>query len=220
MKEYSKIAKELDIDVSKDEEATRKAGRMMVAGDTAEEELEGAIKGHKTVVLGCAESLAKELDGFISKNKLQKYSVIAADGAVSACLERKFVPDVNVTDLDGRLQDILTAHLMGCITVAHVHGDNIDRFSDVIPKLRKKLVVTTQVMPQKNIQNYYGFTDGDRAVAIARHFKAKSIKLIGFDFKGNVSKYSKQAFPFSHKPSERKLKKLRIANRLIKQFLK
>ena len=46
--------------------------------------------------------------------------------------------------------------------------------------------------PEKfaNLQNYGGFTDGDRAVFIADHFKAKKIFLIGFDFNDDVGRYS------------------------------
>ena len=34
----------------------------------------------------------------------------------------------------------------------------------------------------RSVVNYGGFTDGDRAVCIARHFGAKEILMEGFDF--------------------------------------
>ena len=36
--------------------------------------------------------------------------VIAADGAVSACLERNLIPDIIVTDLDGNLPEMVWAN--------------------------------------------------------------------------------------------------------------
>jgi len=43
-------------------------------------------------------------------------------------------------------------------------------------------VLTTQSRPDNIVSNYGGFTDGDRAVCIARHFGARNILLLGFDF--------------------------------------
>ena len=59
--------------------------------------------------------------------------LIAADGAVSACLKRNFLPDIVVTDLDGNLPDIALANKNGSKVVVHAHGDYLSRlfeFSD------------------------------------------------------------------------------------------
>ena len=69
----------------------------------------------------------------------------------------------------------------GCILVLHAHGDNIDRVKAVVPKL-SRFVATTQVKPFDRVYNFFGFTDGDRAVLIAKRLGAKSVKLVGFDF--------------------------------------
>ena len=41
------------------------------------------------------------------------------------------------------------------------------------------------------INNFGGFTDGDRCVFLANHFKAKKIILLGMDFGTRIGKYSK-----------------------------
>jgi hypothetical protein len=55
--------------------------------------------------------------------------------------------------------------------------------------------------------NFGGFTDGDRAVFLADHFKAKNIYLVGFDFEGKDSAFKKL--------DKVKLKKLDWAHVLI-----
>jgi len=75
---------------------------------------------------------------------------------------------------------------------------------------------TTQIDPTsfKKLYNFGGFTDGDRTVFLADHFNAKKIFLAGFDFDGNIGKYS-----FADKKNkEIKLKKLKWCNHLL-QFL-
>ena len=41
--------------------------------------------------------------------------------------------------------------------------------------------LTTQGRPFENIHNFGGFSDGDRAVYMARDFGAATIQLLGFD---------------------------------------
>ena len=84
-------------------------------------------------------------------------------------------------------------------------------------KIKGKIIGTTQTDPSKfkNLHNFGGFTDGDRAVFIANHFKAKKINLIGFDLNGKIGKYS-----FSeNKNKELKLKKLKWCKYLIEVLM-
>ena len=46
----------------------------------------------------------------------------------------------------------------------------------------KNCIGTTQTNPFNKIQNFGGFTDGDRGVFLASHFDAKKIILFGMDF--------------------------------------
>lgn len=90
--------------------------------------------------------------------------------------------------------------------VVHAHGDNMDKVADLVPGL-DRVVGTTQSVPLRNVHNFGGFSDGDRAVFLSVWFYAKKVKLLGFDY---------------HDPSvnEIKKKKLKWAERLIAQLRK
>ena len=75
----------------------------------------------------------------------------------------------------------------------------------------KNCIGTTQTTPFNKIQNFGGFTDGDRGVFLASHFEAKKIILFGMDFGKQIGKFS------NTKKSDRdtKLKKLKIGEELL-----
>ena len=75
----------------------------------------------------------------------------------------------------------------------------------------KNCIGTTQSKSFEKVENFGGFTDGDRAVFLASHFKAKKIVLFGMDFGKRIGRYS------NTKQSERKikLKKLRKGKQLL-----
>jgi len=100
------------------------------------------------------------------------------------------------------------------VMVVHAHGDNIPVVKKLLPKF-KNPVITTQVEPLKNCHNFFGFTDGDRAWFLAKHFNARKIELVGFDFGETVGKYSDPGNPIDHEADEMKRKKLEIAKRLM-----
>src|SRR3989338_6630709 len=95
------------------------------------------------------------------------------------------------------------------IFVIHANGDNIKKL--YLVENFKNWIGTTQSKPFKNIQNFGGFTDGDRAVFLASYFDAKKIILFGMDFGEKIGKYSQT------KAAERKtkLKKLRKGKSLL-----
>lgn len=129
----------------------------------------------KTVtVCGNAPSLSQELDRI-------KGVIIAADAASEALLRHGITPDVIVTDLDGIDDYAADLNRKGTILVVHAHGDNIPRIKTWVPILTGPLVLTTQGRPFDHVYNYGGFTDGDRAVFMAREMQASEIKLVGFD---------------------------------------
>jgi uncharacterized Rossmann fold enzyme len=83
--------------------------------------------------------------------------------------------------------------------VVHAHGDNVDALSEEVPRL-KRVVGTTQSKPLDNVYNFGGFTDGDRCVFLAQEFGARSITLIGFDFKDtNVTPLKKKKLVWAEK---------------------
>ncbi len=140
--------------------------------------LRNAIKDKHVIVCGNAPSLKDEIKSI----DLERSVVIAADGATSVLIEKGINPDIIVTDLDGNMDDEVKANNLGSIMVVHAHGDNMDALVEVLPRL-KRLIGTTQAKPLKNVYNFGGFSDGDRCFFLAKEMGARSIMLIGFDFK-------------------------------------
>lgn len=212
--EYRKICRELGILAKDDYEARDVAGS--VIGDRKQplEKLEALIRNREVIVFGAGPSLEKDIKKIDKKGK----TLIAADGTTSCLLENGLYPDIVVTDLDGEIKDLLLADRFGAVMVTHAHGGNTNKIKSILPKI-KNPVVTTQTEPLPNVHNFFGFTDGDRAVFLAKHFKAKGIELVGFDFGDMVGKYSKPEKPEDHKADERKKKKLEIAEELVKLAL-
>jgi uncharacterized Rossmann fold enzyme len=133
---------------------------------------------------------------------------IAADGATTELLKNDIVPDLIVTDLDGRVEDQVEAAAQGSIVLIHGHGDNLEALKKWVPEFEGKVIGTTQAKPGGNLFNYGGFTDGDRAVFLADHFSALLINLVAFDFM-EVGDYKNE------EAKKLKIRKLTWANLLI-----
>jgi len=197
---YFKICKEFNFSYEKDKQARDILEKYVVIPITIIEKL---IHNKKIVVCGAGPSLETKL------HKLKHDEmIIASDGATIPLLENDIVPDIIVTDLDGKIDDIINAEKMGSKVIVHAHGDNIAE----IEKYCNEFIFmagTTQVEPKELVINVGGFTDGDRAVYLAEHFKAEQISMIGMDFGIKIGKYS-----FT-KNRDVKIKKLRWASFLI-----
>jgi len=215
MAEYRKICRELGISHDSDRDARDLIGSLIGEAPQPLGKLESLIRNRDVVIFGAGPSLGKGVKEIDKQNK----TLIAADGTASCLLENGLYPDIIVTDLDGDINDLLLVNRFGALMVIHAHGDNVPQINSLLLKF-KSPVVTTQVEPIKNVHNFFGFTDGDRAFFLAKHFGARKIDLIGFDFGDTVGKYSDPKDPTEHKASEMKLKKLGIAERLIKGALK
>jgi len=214
LKEYKRICRELDILPKDDYEARDIAARIMRNREQPLGKLEALIKNRDIVIFGAGPSLERGLEKLDRENK----TLIAADGATSCLLEKGIYPDIVVTDLDGDIPDLLLADRFGAVMVIHPHGDNVRIVESALPQFSNP-IATTQVEPLPNVHNFFGFTDGDRAVFLAKRFGARGIELIGFDFGDTVGKYSDPRDSTVHKASERKRKKLKIAERLVKAAL-
>jgi uncharacterized Rossmann fold enzyme len=164
------------------------------------------IKGKTVFVVGAGPSLSLAIP--ILKN-FKKTVKIVADSAVKPLIENGIKPDIIVTDLDGDEDALLKVGRTNSIFVVHAHGDNIAKL--YFAENFKNCIGTTQSKPFKNIHNFGGFTDGDRAVFLASHFNAKKVILFGMDFGKKIGRYSKT------KTVERKikLKKLRKGKSLL-----
>ena len=144
----------------------------------------------KFIVFGAGPSLEEDVKMLKNDYDLKDYVLISADGATTALINEKISPDIVVTDLDGRIDDILLANLRGANIVIHAHGDNIDKIANLTPFFNNVLG-TTQAQPIGNLYNFGGFTDGDRAIFLAVELYASEITLAGMDFGGIVTNYSR-----------------------------
>ncbi|MFA5311836.1 MAG: 6-hydroxymethylpterin diphosphokinase MptE-like protein [Methanomassiliicoccales archaeon] len=127
------------------------------------------------------------LENEISKREYQG-TLISAGCATSVLLRNGVTPDIMVTDLDGPIEADIQNNLGGAVAVIHAHGDNMHLINRYANEFRGKVVLSTQSKPFGSLINTGGFTDGDRAVMLARTFGVKSITLIGFDFENPVAR--------------------------------
>jgi 2-amino-4-hydroxy-6-hydroxymethyldihydropteridine diphosphokinase len=169
---YLEICEYFSFEPSEDERAARIAAGLSKAD--ASVELRDLITNRKVTVCGNAPCL---------KDDLSRVSgvVIAADAAAAVLVSAGIMPDIIVTDLDGIDEYAIDLNRTGTILVVHAHGDNIPRLQAWIPRIPGPLILTTQGRPFANIRNYGGFSDGDRAVFMAKECGASRITIIGFD---------------------------------------
>ena len=203
---YRKIIYDLKINFEKDKYAASLLNSILKNKKLiTTKNLEDLIDNKEIIIFGAGNSLEKSILNHkkIIENKIK----ISADGATSALLKHNILPNIIVTDLDGKISDIQHANNNGSIVVIHAHGDNIEKIKKYVKKFKGKLFGTTQIDPKNydKLNNFGGFTDGDRAIFLANHFKAKKIFLTGFDFDGKIGEYSFA----DNKDKNKKLKKLK-----------
>ena len=194
---YSNILKEFEYDEKKDKEAAIILNSILKRSNINNEIL-NLIKNKTVFVIGSGPSLSTAIPKL--KN-LKKSIKIAADSSVKPLVDNGIIPDIVITDLDGD-ENSLKKIATKSIFVVHAHGDNINKLK--FSKKFKKCIGTTQSKPFSKIQNFGGFTDGDRGVFLANHFGAKKIILFGMDFGERIGKYS------NTKKSERTIKLMKL----------
>lgn len=207
---YEHIAGLLKLDRSRDEQAAELLSRMLKDRGLGPKDVEAIVKGRVAVIFGAGPSLREDVLKLAENRLLNRCVLVAADGATSALLNLvDTTPHLIITDLDGRLNDLLRASRRGAIMVVHAHGDNLRRVERVVPKL-KMVLGTTQTEPKPHVYNFGGFTDGDRAVFLALAMGARSIGLVGMDLGVEIGEYSKPKYSY-----ERKVLKLKICRELL-----
>ena len=112
-----------------------------------------------------------------------------------------------VTDLDGDVHAQREANARGVPLFVHAHGDDRETLRRVVPTLSGPVVGTTQAQPRGRVANFGGFTDGDRACALAVALGAASLTLVGFDFD--------EPWPKPGRDAATKRRKLAWARRII-----
>jgi len=107
--------------------------------------------------------------------------LIVADGSIGAISDLSRVVLV-VSDADG-IPYIEQAANAGIPIALHAHGDNMDEWKSALKRWPENLPIIATHQTTANLSGIFnpgGFTDGDRAVCIAKSLGAKKITLIGF----------------------------------------
>ena len=204
-KRYFSILKELNYSEKKDKESALILDSILKKTDTIEK-IKKLIEGKTIFVIGSGPSLSSAIPKL---KKLEKSIKIAADSSLKPLVDNGIIPDIIVTDLDGNEDTIKKISKTKSIFVIHAHGDNIEKLQMV--KKMKNCIGTTQTNPFNKVQNFGGFTDGDRGVFLASYFNAKKIILFGMDFGNQIGKFSNT----NRSDREIKLKKLKIGKDLL-----
>jgi len=203
--QFKEIRKEFGY-LEKDDLISAKKLDSLLKGKNSKRQFQNMIQGRTVFIVGAGPSLTKSLK-YIKKSK--NVTKIVADGAVRALLEKNIKPDILVTDLDGDLKSIEKIGKSKIPIIVHAHGDNYEKL-EIVKKL-KNVVGSTQTRKIGKIENFGGFTDGDRCVFLAEYFNASKIVLIGMDFGRKIGKYSK------HRIVDRKIKikKLKFGKKVV-----
>jgi uncharacterized Rossmann fold enzyme len=169
---YCEILEYFGFDRAQDEEAARLLASLMTRDNILS--LASLTQGNEVTVCGNAPCLRDEIDKI-------RGVVFAADAAAEVLDAHGICPDAVFTDLDGATDRFLELNESGTIMVIHAHGDNMPLLRYWVPRFKGPLVATTQSAPLKNVYNFGGFSDGDRAVFAADELGAEHIRIIGFD---------------------------------------
>lgn len=202
---YDRIVSTFGYSPDEDQRAAEVLSRLLRGRAIPLTRLRKAISGQPVLILGAGPSLEDDLKEIMDVGVLGGFILIAADGATTAVLHVvKSFPRIVVTDLDGRIHDLLQADRAGALMAVHGHGDNIPMLERIVPQLDNP-IGTTQVQPRPNVYNFGGFTDGDRAVFLAVEMDARLIVVAGMGFGSEIGKYSKDK-PRSISVKRKKLK--------------
>ncbi len=199
---YSQVRSWMGYDKAQDYKSASLLNQLL--GGFKEEELP-SLKGEEVAVVGAGPSLTSLRD-------FQGRVIIAADGASNYLQEIGLTPDIVVTDLDG------IDAFPDSLYVVHAHGDNVHLLHKV-SKMRR-VIGTCQVDPFGRLKVLGGFTDGDRAIVIARALGAERVRLYAMDFDSPfIGKYSKPHFSEDVPVTPIKRRKLEIARRITQWAL-
>ena len=207
---YRDILKDFGYSQNEDKQSAKLLNSLLQK-KTPSIEIRDLIKDKPVFVIGAGPSLPSCISILKRHKKITK---IVADGATKAIIENGLRPDIVVTDLDGDIKSLKKAGRTNTIMVVHAHGDNSERINLV--KYFKNCIGTTQTKPIRKINNFGGFTDGDRCVFLADYFKAKKIILLGMDFGTRIGRYSKSKV----ENRTTKIAKLRHGKKLLEWLAK
>jgi len=202
---YNEIVNDFGYSKKKDGQSSRLLDSLL-SRKTRITELKKLIENESVFIIGAGPSLLSCIPILKKYNKITK---IVADGATRALIENNLKANIVVTDLDGNIPALKRVGKTNTIMVVHAHGDNLEKL--YIAKNFKKCIGTTQAKPFGKIHNFGGFTDGDRCVFLANHFKARKIILFGMDFGTTIGNFSKTKIA----NKDIKIRKLRRGKKLL-----
>jgi uncharacterized Rossmann fold enzyme len=218
---YLAIVTRFGYSVEEDQHAADLLSQMIADHAAPLSRIVSVVKDKNVVVCGAGPSLPRNLEAAVKTGLLAGSVLVAADGATTALLNRRLRPDLVVSDLDGKLPDIVRAQRKGAIVVVHAHGDNIPLLKRYIPQLlpsdasSSRVLGSTQARPCPGVVNFGGFTDGDRCVFLAEECGARVIALLGMDLGDIVGRYSKPTLSRDRPASPVKREKLLVAKELL-----
>ena len=202
---FKEIRRDFEYSEKEDLRSAKKLNSLL-GNKTSRKQLQEIIENKTVIIIGAGPSLSKSLNYL---KKCRNVTMIVADGAVTALLKENIKPDVLVTDLDGDMKSITKIGKTRIPIIVHAHGDNYDKL-DVVRKF-SNVIGSTQTDTFEKMENFGGFTDGDRCVFLAEYFKAKKIVLVGMDFGQKIGKYSKERVV----NPKIKLKKLKFGKKIV-----
>ena len=176
---YERILADFGFDRAADERV-RDVLHSVVAEDACFETatLANAVGGDAVAVVGAAPSLPDEAERAAAADH-----VFAASTAADVCLDHGVDVDLMVTDLDKNPETAIDLTHSGTPVAAHAHGDNVPAVREVVPRFDLAFTIpTTQAAPVPPVENFGGFTDGDRAAFLADHLGAGSLVFVGWAF--------------------------------------
>ncbi|MFX0169733.1 MAG: 6-hydroxymethylpterin diphosphokinase MptE-like protein [Candidatus Hodarchaeota archaeon] len=213
---YQKILDQFQYSITKDQEAANLLSEYIKQVALTLEYLKEKVQGKKVIVCGAGPSISTNLEHIVTNIAFENTVIFAADGATTACLEYGLVPDYIMTDLDGKIEDILSAQKQSAVVIVHAHGDNINALETWVPRLnQRRSIGSTQTRPQPGVYNLGGFTDGDRCVFWAEGLHAAKIALAGMDLGNIIGQYSKPELITDVVASPEKRQKLEVAKELL-----
>lgn len=199
---YKRICDDFGFDPEQDLKSARRLTSIL--GGRSAQSLEAIKKGFPSSVLICggADTLADE----ISSINVEGF-VVAADAATSIIADAGISLNMIVSDLDGVVEDQVSANAAGTPVFIHAHGDNQPALERYVGRFTGPVVGTCQCPPPPGLFNFGGFTDGDRAACICAELGARELVLAGFDFENPSKKAGKS--------KDIKIKKLRWAKSIL-----
>lgn len=136
------------------------------------------VAGSTVAIAGAGPSLEADAERAADAD-----AVFAASTATDRLRAVGVDVDCMVTDLDKNPETGRKLTHNGTPVAVHAHGDNVAKVEKHVPGYDAKSVIpTTQARPRPPVQNFGGFTDGDRAAFLADHFGAAELIFVGWDF--------------------------------------